>query len=54
MRCSKDARHLLTAHGVKFSAVEALVGLYPVALMCRLLWVLSNGFYAWQQRSPSV
>jgi putative transposase len=26
---------------------------YPVALLCRVLKVASNGYFAWRQRRPS-
>jgi len=39
---------------VKFRAIEALAGRYPVAPMCRLLRVSRSGFYSWQQRPPSA
>jgi putative transposase len=38
---------------VKYAAIAAHVGLYTVALMCRVLHVAPSGFYAWQQRAPS-
>ena len=31
----KGARHLLAAHEVRFRAIEALAGRYPIAPMCR-------------------
>ena len=37
------ARHLLATHEVKFLAIEALGGRYPVEPMCRLLRVAQTG-----------
>ncbi|EAA3799207.1 transposase [Salmonella enterica subsp. enterica] len=53
-RIKKGACHLLAAHEVRFRAIEALAGRYPVAPMCRSLRVSRGGFYAWQQRPPSA
>lgn len=38
---------------MRFAAIEASLGQFPVSLMCRSLRVSRAGFYAWQQRGPS-
>lgn len=38
---------------MKYAAIAAHVGLFAVALMCRVLNVVPSGYYAWHQRSPS-
>jgi len=39
---------------VKFRAIEALAGRYPVEPMCRPLQVCRSSFYAWQQQPAST
>ena len=39
---------------MKFAAIQAGVGTFPVSLMCRSLAVSRAGFYAWQKRAPSA
>jgi transposase InsO family protein len=38
---------------VKYAAISAHVGQFPVAFMCRELSVAPSGYYAWRGRAPS-
>jgi putative transposase len=38
---------------VKYAAIAVHVGLFSVALMCRMLGIAPSGYYAWNERSPS-
>lgn len=38
---------------MKYAAIAAHVGLFPVAFMCRVLGLAPSGYYAWLERSPS-
>ena len=38
---------------MKYAAIVAQVGLFAVALMCRVLAVAPSGYYAWLESSPS-
>lgn len=39
---------------MRFRAIQALSGRYPVAPMCQLFRVSRSGYYAWLHRTPSV
>jgi transposase InsO family protein len=38
---------------VKYAAIAVHVGLFSVALMCRMLGIAPSGYYAWKERPPS-
>lgn len=38
---------------MKYAVIDAHVGAYSVAMMCRALDVARAGFYAWKRRAPS-
>ena len=46
-------RSLCQRKGLRFEFIEALCKAWPITLMCEVLEVSRNGFYAWRKRSES-